>query len=283
MQYNEEIISNDDKAINDEDLNIRVLDIMDCRYKYDMPSKIWFRPFVYFYFIKEGEGIFFIENDAINVRKGDLLILNSNIGHNISVSDEVSTIRVQGFGVENIGIGKSDEDEKELSYYYIEDYEFQDIGSKLIEKITTEYERACPYNTSMANALATIFIVGLIRNNEQKLEVISDVNLNSQISFIKSYIDKNFKQNIKLDDLSHIAYMNKYNIIAEFKDTYSVTPIDYLILRRIDVAKNLIITTNHPMDQIAEEVGFNSQSYFNQVFKKKVGVTPYQYRKKHRL
>ena len=77
--------------------------------------------------------------------------------------------------------------------------------------------------------------------------------------------------------------MNKFHLIAEFKQAYRVTPIEYLILKRIEVSKGLLISTNHSMETIAHIVGFNSQSYFNQVFRKKVGFTPSQFRKKHRL
>ncbi len=80
-----------------------------------------------------------------------------------------------------------------------------------------------------------------------------------------------------------MAFMNKFHLIAEFKQSYRVTPIDYLILKRIEVTKNLLISTNHSMEEISSIVGFNSQSYFNQVFRKKVGITPSQFRKNHRI
>ena len=80
-----------------------------------------------------------------------------------------------------------------------------------------------------------------------------------------------------------MAYMNKFHLISEFKQAYRVTPIEYLILKRIEISKNLLISTNHSMEEISTIVGFNSQSYFNQVFKKKNMQTPSQFRKKHRL
>ena len=80
-----------------------------------------------------------------------------------------------------------------------------------------------------------------------------------------------------------MAYMNKFHLISEFKQSYRITPIEYLILKRVEVSKDLLISTNHTMEEISALVGFNSQSYFNQVFKKKVGQTPSQFRRKHRL
>lgn len=82
-----------------------------------------------------------------------------------------------------------------------------------------------------------------------------------------------------LDSLAAVAFMNKYYLSHEFKRHIGKSVIDYLIDKRISVAKVLLETTNHSMDQISQIVGFNSQSYFNQIFKKKLGITPSKYRK----
>ena len=53
---------------------------------------------------------------------------------------------------------------------------------------------------------------------------------------------------------------------------------EYISTIRIEYAKELLLTTNQKVNEIAEECGFSSASYFNVVFRKQVGVSPGAYR-----
>lgn len=295
-----------------DDIDIKVLDARENIITNGKNSRIQFNPFIYFYFLAEGSGTFFIESDAVKIKKNDLVIINSNIGHNIFVDENEYACRSLGFGVESIGINTVKEDsatstinEKvetsqdsntsddsedeakaklEIDNYILipckeEGKKVYEIFSSIVEEFGSDYL----YARTLADSMASYFIIKLLRLLEGKIEIVHDVNINRQVDYIKSYIDGNYSIDIKLEELSSLAYMNKFHLIAEFKQAYRVTPIEYLILKRIEVSKGLLISTNHSMETIAHIVGFNSQSYFNQVFRKKVGFTPSQFRKKHRL
>ena len=77
-----------------------------------------------------------------------------------------------------------------------------------------------------------------------------------------------FKEDITLQTLSDLTYLNKYYLVHAFKNYKGVSPINYLIEKRISEAKHLLGTTNFPIAKIASVVGFSSQSYFSQVFRK---------------
>ena len=85
--------------------------------------------------------------------------------------------------------------------------------------------------------------------------------------------------NISNSTLSELTYMNKYYMVHAFTRYKGVSPISYLINRRIDEAKELLTHSNLPIAKIAQSVGFSSQSYFSQVFRKEVHMTPGAYRK----
>lgn len=68
-------------------------------------------------------------------------------------------------------------------------------------------------------------------------------------------------------------------MVHAFTRYKGVSPISYLINRRIDEAKELLTHSNLPIAKIAQSVGFSSQSYFSQVFRKEVHMTPWAYRK----
>lgn len=65
-----------------------------------------------------------------------------------------------------------------------------------------------------------------------------------------------------------------------FKEKFGVSPIQYIIDFRLNIAKDLLASTNLSMGEIAEKCGFTSAYYFSRIFKEKVGVPPLSYRKR---
>ena len=55
---------------------------------------------------------------------------------------------------------------------------------------------------------------------------------------------------------------------------------DYINLRRLEIAKELLASTDDKIISISSSVGFNNVTYFNRLFKKQTGLTPLQYRSK---
>ena len=278
--------TNDIDRENDiSDLGIKVLDSQKFIFNKNYSSRIQFHPFTYFYFLINGEGKLSIENEAIDVRQNDLIIINSNIGHTMYIDGNFDNCEVIGFGVESISISRVNKKTSSVNPTNFFHINLADESKALstFENILDEYNSKDLFSRSMANSLASIFIINLLRANEDKVAIQHDRKINHQIDYVKSYIDNNYAEDIKLEQLSTMAYMNKFHLISEFKQAYRVTPIEYLILKRIEISKNLLISTNHSMEEISTIVGFNSQSYFNQVFKKKNMQTPSQFRKKHRL
>ena len=63
-----------------------------------------------------------------------------------------------------------------------------------------------------------------------------------------------------------------------FKREYGVSPINYMIARRIEESKYLLAETDLSMSQIAQLLGFSSLSYFSQVFRRTQNMTPMEFR-----
>lgn len=279
---------NNDQLIEEENslnhLEVKILDAQKNIYNEKVSNRIQFHPFTYFYYIAEGFGKLSIESEIIEVNAGDLIIINSNIGHTLYLDKSISNIKLLGFGIESVSVAGLLEDEvKSINYFHIDNRDKSLKFEEYFEDIYTEYKGNDIFAKSLANAIASTLVINLLRKYRTSITVKHDKKVNRQIDYIKSYIDSNYNEDIKLEDLSSMAYMNKFHLISEFKQSYRITPIEYLILKRVEVAKNLLISTNHTMEEISAIVGFNSQSYFNQVFKKKVGQTPSQFRRKHRL
>lgn len=282
MEKNNEQIIEEENSLNN--LEIKILDAQKNINDSKISSRIQFHPFTYFYYLDEGFGRLTIENDNIEVNAGDLIIINSNVGHTLHLDKSISNVKYLGFGIESVSIAGLDDDEsKSINYFHIDNRNKALRFEDYFEDIHREYKSNDIFARSLANATATTLVINLLRKYRKDITIKRDKKVNRQIDYIKSYIDSNYSEDIKLEDLSAMAYMNKFHLISEFKQSYRITPIEYLILKRIEISKSLLISTNHSMEEISAMVGFNSQSYFNQVFKKKAGQTPSQFRRKHRL
>lgn len=101
----------------------------------------------------------------------------------------------------------------------------------------------------------------------------------NQFLLVKEYLDDHFTENITLDLLSKESKMNKYYLVHSFTKHFGCSPISYLNEKRIEESKNLLETTNHSIASIASMIGFSSQSYFSQSFKKNTFMTPNEYRR----
>jgi AraC-like DNA-binding protein len=124
-----------------------------------------------------------------------------------------------------------------------------------------------------------ILIIRLMRNTAMTLQAEPQVNTgNRQCANVKRYIDLHFKESLTLEQLAEEAHMSKYYLSHAFKREYGVSPINYMISRRIDESKYLLTETDLSMSQIAQLLGFSSLSYFSQVFRKENNTSPMEFR-----
>lgn len=102
----------------------------------------------------------------------------------------------------------------------------------------------------------------------------SIVKISKAISLLNSSYDKQWT----LEDLCKISHMSKSKLMSSFKDATGHTPIQYLIKRRIEKAKQLLEKTDLAITDIAYNIGFSDSNYFSRQFHKLVGKSPIQYR-----
>ena len=108
-----------------------------------------------------------------------------------------------------------------------------------------------------------------------------DSDLPDSIRYLIHYMDSNFAQPLTLDFLSDFVGVSKYYLSREFKKYTGFSPNDYLITLRINRAKTMLTNTALPAVTIAHEVGIHDKNNFTNLFKRKTGMTPMEYRKSH--
>ena len=96
---------------------------------------------------------------------------------------------------------------------------------------------------------------------------------------VLAYINENFdKDDISLNVVASIANISPNHFSTIFSQEMGVTFIEYLIGKRMEKAKELLMTTNLRSSEIAYKVGYKDPHYFSFMFKKTQGMTTREYR-----
>ncbi len=99
---------------------------------------------------------------------------------------------------------------------------------------------------------------------------------------VKKYIDNNLQKSISLQELSEVAELSPNFLCNIFKRILGVNVTDYVNNCKINRAKKSLIDTNKSIKEIAVDLGFENDTYFYTLFKKKENISPLQYRERHR-
>jgi AraC family transcriptional regulator len=88
------------------------------------------------------------------------------------------------------------------------------------------------------------------------------------------YIEAHLAEPISLADVANAAGLTRMHFAAQFRAATGVRPHDYLMKRRIERAQDLLIGEGIALIDVAQRVGFQSQSHFTTVFRRFAGTTP---------
>ncbi len=94
---------------------------------------------------------------------------------------------------------------------------------------------------------------------------------------VGEYLDKNFRENLKLDDLCFLFNTNKTTLCSRFRQTYGCTITSYVNRLKIEEAKRLLRQEKHSVSQISQQLSFSSVHYFSRMFKQYTGMSPKKY------
>ncbi len=93
------------------------------------------------------------------------------------------------------------------------------------------------------------------------------------------YMKNNYAKELKLEELSLMAFLSRNYFCRLFKEVTDMTVMEYAQKIRMEEACRLLRCTDKKVIDILSEVGYRDIKFFNQVFKRKTGMTPSEYRK----
>ena len=187
---------------------------------------------------------------------------------------------IQEKGLYQAGILQSDEP----VYYYIHfNGCFDDGESKFLKKrgvfepfllhnLIKKLETAKGYESNIVEAYHVFLSILAALSGKE--------NTDDSLSYkMYKYVRDNIKSNITLDMLAEYFGYCKNHIIKLFKKTFNMTPYEYIVMRRVELAKNLLISSELSYAEIAAESGFGSYVNLYKAFVKSENCSPGDFRK----
>jgi two-component system, response regulator YesN len=101
----------------------------------------------------------------------------------------------------------------------------------------------------------------------------------SVASIICDYIDAHYAEDINRNNLGEIVYLDPDYAARLFKKEKGISLVNYIIQKRVSVAKELLKNSELPVNLISDKVGYGNYSYFTKLFKKETNYTPIDYRR----
>ena len=95
-----------------------------------------------------------------------------------------------------------------------------------------------------------------------------------------NYLEEHYREQVTMKDLCALTGVSPQHLCRLFRSALNTRPMEYVAKRRIQAAKELLLSTGDPVERIAESVGFGSSVYFCKLFRRYEGMTPTQFRQK---
>ena len=228
------------------------------------------------FYVTKGTGYFQIKDETIQVKADDIIIINPSILH--------TEKGIPGHAFEYIVMGIEDfvlQKTKNEGYFFSNYSEYKHEVLFYLKTLLIEARKKEEGYQQMCQCLLVELIINILRRANSHVEVAHIEKQNLLCISIENYIEAHFKENITLDDLSKYTYASKYHIVHSFTSYKGIAPIAYVLKRRIEESKHLLINTDFMINEIASSVGFSSVAYYIQTFNKFEHTSPGRYRKLH--
>ena len=258
---------------------MKLLYVSKAKYAEDWHSTMHTHPFSEIFYVVNGNGLFKIKDEDFSVKTHDLVIVNANLLHTES-SKDANPLEYIVLGIDGMSLKPANNPDLFAESLY----SIQNCGNNrnaisfYLDSILREAAAKNEHYETICHKLAEILVLAIARGIESDIILTADATSNKDGAYIKNYIDVHFAQDLNLDTLAEATYMNKFYLSHIFRRSFGTSPINYLIERRISTAQFLLETTKYSIAEISEIVGYNSTSYFSQIFKKRTGSTPREHR-----
>jgi AraC-like DNA-binding protein len=151
--------------------------------------------------------------------------------------------------------------------------------NSICEILDNEMNQKTPDLPIVRHLLSALFI--MMESERKKITVSEDnfnANQNETFKNFLSILEENFRRPLGVEFYAEKLFMSARNLNLICQSIMNQSVSEIIDTRKLIEAKNLLTSTNKSISQIGFELGFNEKSYFSNVFKKKSGQTPTEFR-----
>lgn len=238
-----------------------------------------------------GEVQYTVEGKTYNLKPWDTLLINKNELHKCTVNTDTPYERVVIWLKNDIetndkyfkGMIKCFDSSNEKNTHLLRLKENScNTVKNLMSKILKYNDSESSYDIALRNSflIQTLVIINksYIKNNS--LDTADDVFYDETTEQVISYINKNLKNPLSIENISDEFGLSKHYLMRKFKKQTGHSIHSYIIQKRLIHALELM-RYNSCMYEVAEESGFNEYSTFVRAFKKTYGISPKKYFENH--
>lgn len=264
---------------------VKLLYVSTAKYGGDWHSTLHTHACTEIFYVVGGSGKFNIEGKLLPVTTDDMVIVNPNVEHT-EVSYNKRPLEYIVLGVE--GLEYSAGEDADERWFMTNLQNAREALLHALREMLREIEYKAVGYELICQDLLEVLILRLMRHaGLQFLPTKTEHRKpgrkpSKECAAVRHYIDNHFKENINLDMLSELVHVNKFYMVHSFTKEYGISPINYLISRRIEESKYLLSDTDHSLSQISHMLGFSSPSYFSQSFRRLEGMSPMEFRRSSR-
>jgi AraC-like DNA-binding protein len=239
-------------------------------------------------FVVKGKETYYVKNRKFELNKGEYIIGNNNHLSEINISENTVGVCIDVSNTIINEVLNTVFDNPDLGEFILTDkflinkynakntslgHKLSDLSNNLLlgqrEQLLND-ELFYSLGETIVMDQAVVF-EQLSRLNFKKQQVTEEVYRNLQLA--KNYLDDCFLEPINLDSLTQLARISKYAFIRQFKTAFGITPYNYLIIKRLEYAKTLLLNKELVLD-VALKVGFADTPSFSKSFKSYFGISP---------
>ncbi len=234
------------------------------------------------YFLLKGTRQFFIGNRMYELSQDTLVVVPPFVLHKtdggpyMRININISPVLLKPRYIEMLG---------EIQKYFAINLTapYKDVILYLLNTGADEFFENSTNKREVSLAL-TETILYILSKNKLIATDLSAVTVKNDVSSviprIVSFLNNNYTRRITLEEICKKFFLSKMSLCTKFKSFMHCTVKEYLIRLKITKAKELLINTDKSIEDVALECGFSSANYFGLNFKKEIGLSPLNYRKK---
>ena len=228
-------------------------------------------------YIATGKGHFYFDGKVRILTEGNMILYRPHepqmYYYHASDKIEVYWVHFTGRDVEAV-LKKYGLPETENVFYTGTSPDYQCIYREMIQEL-----QLCRANYEELLSLTLMrFFIMINRFIDEGKKSGSDIQ--NEIERATHYFNENYNKPINIDEYAESRHISTCWFIRSFKQILKVTPMQYILSLRMANAQSLLETTEDSISEIAEAVGYDNPLYFSRIFRKNIGVSPSEYRKR---